>query len=137
MYEYHIQSILRLLTEKETCPSYSTSMWFLILMRATILWIFAVGIMFITYKIVSETVILIKMLVLNLISQFGACVHEFWKSVKSFLYTLKDAVTEIWRHLTKENVTSIFALAILVYVMPEVLDAVKDRMDISSIKTPV
>ena len=101
-------------------------MWFLILMRATILWIFAVGIMFITYKIVSETVIFIKMLVLNLIAQFGACVHELWKSVKSFLHALKDAVTEIWRHLTKENVTSIFALAILVYVMPEVLDAVKD-----------
>jgi len=126
MYEYHIQTILRLLTEKDTCLSYSTSMWFLILMQATILWVFAVEIMFITYKIVSETVIFIKLFVLNLISQFGAYVHELWKSVKSFLHTLKDAVTEIWLHLTKENVTSIFALAILVYVIPDVLDTVKD-----------
>jgi hypothetical protein len=62
---------------------------------------------------------------LNLISQFGACVHELWRSVKSFLHILKDAVIEIWLHLTKENITSIFTLAILVYVMPDVLDTVK------------
>ena len=53
----------------------------------------------------------IKMLVLNLVTQLGACVRELWMELKSFLHTHKDATTEMWRCLTKENVTTIFALA--------------------------
>ena len=125
MYEYYAQRWLQLLYEKDTCPSHGTCMWLLILMRAILLCIFAVGGMCILYKIASETVILIKTLVLSLATQLGVCVRELWAALKSFLNTLKDAIEEIWSHLTKENVTTIFALGILVYVLPEVRDAVK------------
>ena len=46
----------------------------------------------------------------------------------SFIAIFCDTLMEIWRHLTRENNDLLVALGIIIYAMPEILDALKDMM---------
>ena len=46
-------------------------------------------------------------------------VIEFWKAILAFGDVFQRAIREIWQHFTKENLSTLLALAIVLYVMPE------------------
>ena len=48
--------------------------------------------------------------------------------LKSFCGIFQGALLEIWKHMTRENLNTIVALAILVYTLPDILDVVKELM---------
>lgn len=106
MYYYYIHHLLQLLYEKETCPFHGTTVWFLILMHAIILCIITIGMMFNNfnlYKIASETVMLIKLFVLDIVRQLGTSVPELWRDFKSIFGDLKDTIIEKWQHLSLDQ----------------------------------
>ena len=74
--------------------------------------------------LVSEAGCIIQMIMHSLFS--AGC--ELWRSISSFLAIFRDAVMEIWRHLTRENINLLVALGIIMYAMPEFLDVLKDTM---------
>ena len=45
---------------------------------------------------------------------------ELWMSIRSLLATLRDAIMEIWRHSTRENIHFLVALGIITYAIPEI-----------------
>ena len=45
---------------------------------------------------------------------------ELWVSIRLFLAIIRDAVREIWRHLTRENIHFLVALGIITYAIPEI-----------------
>jgi hypothetical protein len=41
---------------------------------------------------------------------------------------LKEAIKAIWSQLTRENVSLLFALSIIIYVFPEICDVIRDLL---------
>ena len=98
--------------------------YFLIFMRTVVAGFVIYGLTRIFLKLVSEAVCIIKMIMHSLFSVGW----ELWMSMCSFLAIFRDAILEIWRHLTRENINLLVALGINIYAMPEILDVLKDMM---------
>ena len=98
--------------------------YFLIFMRTVVAGFVIYGLTRIFLKLVSEAVCIIKMIMHSLFSAGW----ELWMSMCSFLAIFRDAILEIWRHLTRENINLLVALGIIIYAMPEILDVLKDMM---------
>ena len=98
--------------------------YFLIFMRTVVAGFVIYGLTRIFLQLVSEAVCIIKMIMHSLFSAGW----ELWMSMCSFLAIFRDAILEIWRHLTRENINLLVALGIIIYAMPEILDVLKDMM---------
>ena len=72
--------------------------------------------------------ILLRTSITNFSSLFVASVVELWRAFGLFLSIFQGALLEIWKHMTRENLNTIVALAILVYTLPDILDVVKELM---------
>ena len=64
----------------------------------------------------SETGCIVRIIVHGSISAGW----ELWMSIRSLLATLRDAIMEIWRHSTRENIHFLVALGIITYAIPEI-----------------
>ena len=101
-----------------------SSIYFLIFMRTVVAGFVIYSLTGIFLLLVSEARCIIQMTMHSLFS--AGC--ELWMSICSFLAIFRDAIMEIWRHLTRENINLLMALGIIIYAMPEILDALKDMM---------
>ena len=98
--------------------------YFLIFMRTVVAGFVMYSLTRIFLLLVSEARCIIQMTMHSLFSAGW----ELWMSMCSFLAIFRDAILEIWRHLTRENINLLVALGIIMYAMPEFLDVLKDTM---------
>jgi hypothetical protein len=82
----------------------------------------ALGLLYIALVLCQELLVTFRIITLNLLDAICSSIIELWKAFKSFLLVLSDALREVWKHLTPENLHFIMALAILVYALPEILN---------------
>ena len=99
-------------------------LYFLIFMRTVVAGLVIYGLTRIFLLLVSEAGCIIQMIMHSLFSAGW----ELRMSICSFLAIFRDAIMEIWTHLTRENINLLMALGIIIYAMPEILDVLKDMM---------
>ena len=96
-------------------------MYFLIVMRLVVEGFVIYGLTRLLLLLGSEAGCIMRMIVNGLVSAGW----ELWMSIRSSCATLCDAVMEIWRHLTRENIHFLVALCIIIYAIPEIAQALR------------
>jgi hypothetical protein len=97
-------------------------LWLMITTRCLIVTVVTVGLLYIALVMCRELLVTFRIITLNLIGAGFSAIIELCKAFDSFLRVLRDAVSEVWNHMTRENIHFIVALAILVYALPDVLN---------------
>jgi hypothetical protein len=115
--------IFQMYHDKGGIDTNKPTLWLVTITTTTITrCLIALGLLYIALVLCQELLVTFRIITLNLLDAIFSSIIELWKAFNSFLRALCDALREVWRHLTQENIHFIVALAILVYALPEVLN---------------